>query len=87
LQQEVEVGVFDVVIDWVELLEAFQDAFYPAIYLGAFDKCEHNRNASYWQLEAWYSLISHHIYLEFSDECISASSVTIKDEWGNARRF
>jgi len=71
----------------VELFEAFKDAFYPSIYLGSFDECEHDSNAPYWGFEAWHSLVSYHVYPEFSNKGISTSSVTIEEQWGNACRL
>jgi len=85
--QEVEVCVFDIVINGMELLEAFQYALDPPIDLWSFDKCECNCDASYWRFESGYPLVGHHVDPEFPDEGVCVSSVTIKDEWGNARRF
>jgi len=63
----------------VELFEALEDAFDPAIYLGSFDKCECDCNASYWGFKAWYPLVSHHIDPKLSDEGVGSGPVTIKE--------
>jgi len=77
--QEVKIGVLDIVVDGVELFEAFEDPFDPAIYLGAFDKCEHNRDVPYWGFEAWYSLVGHHVYPKFSNKAIGLGSIAVKE--------
>ncbi len=71
----------------MQLFKAFEDTLYLAVYLGAFDECEHDRDVPYWGLEARYSLVSHHVYPKFSDEGIGVSSVAIEEEWGNACGF
>jgi len=71
----------------VELLEALQYAFYPTIYLWAFDECEHDHDMSYQGFEAGYPLVSHHVDLEFPNEGVGVSSVAVEDKWGNACGF
>jgi hypothetical protein len=59
--EEVGVGVFNVVLDGVELFYCLEHCFYPSIDLWSFDKCEGDGGASDWRLEAWDSLVCHHV--------------------------
>ncbi len=71
----------------MKLFQSFKDSLYPAIYLGSFDKCECDCDALYWGLEAQYSLVSHHVDLEFSDESVGTGSVAIEEQWRDAYSF
>ena len=86
-RQEVEVHIFDVVVDGVQLFEALKDAFNPSIYLGSFDEHKCDCDVPYQGFKARYSLVSHHVDLEFSNGCVGSGSVSIEEEWGNAGWF
>jgi len=76
--KEVEVGVLDVVIDWVKLFKSFEDSFDPSVHLGSFDECECYHNVPYWGFEAQYSLVFHHVDSEFSYKHICASPISVE---------
>ncbi len=76
--QEVKVGVFDVIIDRAELFQPFEDAFHPSVYLWPFDKGECDCYTPDWGFEAWYSLVSHHVYPKLSDEGVCVGYVAVE---------
>jgi len=77
--QEVEVSIFHVVVNGVELFKAFKDAFDPTVYLGSFDKHERDCDAPYRGFKAWYSLVGHYVYLKFPNEGVGSGSVAIEE--------
>jgi len=76
--QEIEVGILNVVVDRVKLFESFEDALHPSIYLQSFDKSECNCYMPDRGFEAWYPLVSHHVYPKFSNEGVCAGSVAVE---------
>jgi len=58
---EVGVGVFDVVLDGVELFYHLEHCFYPSVNLWPLDECEGDGNSSDWRFETGDSLVRHYV--------------------------
>jgi len=59
--EEVSIGVFDVVLDGVELFYCLEYCFYPSIDLWPFNECEGDGDTSDWGLKARDSLVRHYV--------------------------